>query len=176
MAKKPEPQKKKRGRPSKFTQELADYICAMIREGISEREICDKPDMPCIQTLWNWKEAHPEFLEQTARARRQSAELYALRAMQVAQETSDFAEKVAEGQVEIGGEPLRNLPAGYVEAKKMLMQQLNREAGLRDDRNFGDRKSVAVTGADGGAVKIEQKATVSQLTTEELMKIAGLTE
>lgn len=174
MAKKPATQKKKRGRPSKFTRELADRICAMIREGISEREICDMPDMPCFQTLWNWKDAHPEFLEQTVRARAQSAELFNRRATRVAEETSDFADKVADGQIEIGGEPLRHLPSGYVEAKKLLIQQLNREAGLRDDKNFGDRKRVAVTGADGGAVKVEEKTDLSGLPLAKLKAVREL--
>lgn len=39
-----------------------------------------------------------------------------------------------------------DFPKGYVDAKKLLVQELNREAAIRDDSRFGDRKRVDVTG------------------------------
>lgn len=54
-----------------------------------------------------------------------------------------------------------------------MVQELNREAAIRDDRNYGDRRRVAVTGADGGAVKIETKQ-VTSLSNEELLEIARM--
>ena len=61
-----------------------------------------------------------------------------------------------------------------MKAKKLLIQQLNREAGLRDDKNFGDRKRVAVTGADGGAVKVEEKTDLSGLPLAKLKAVREL--
>ena len=54
----------------------------------------------------------------------------------------------------------------------MLMQRLDKEAGLRDDSRYGDRKRVALTGADGGALEVRQ--TLQSLTTEPLLEIARL--
>ena len=68
--------KKKMGRPTRYSHELAEKICDLIRSGKSERQICAMKGMPSIQTLWVWKEKHPEFLEQSARARADSADFY----------------------------------------------------------------------------------------------------
>mgnify|MGYP001531756412 FL=1 len=65
--------KNKVGRPSSYTQELADEIIELIRNGYSEREICRKRGMPSLKTLWNWKDQHPEFLRQSARERELTA-------------------------------------------------------------------------------------------------------
>ena len=67
-----------------------------------------------------------------------------------------------------------SFPKGVVDAIRISIQEDAREAGLRDDSRFGDRKKVALTGADGGAVKIEAKQEIRSLSTDELLAIAGL--
>lgn len=137
---------KKTGRPTKYSAALAEKVCDLIREGISERKIGKMPGMPDASTLRVWKSQHPEFQAQSARARAESAALYAEKAVEVAQAASDFADKVASGRATRLGVPMCDLPKGYVDAKKLLYQALCREAALRDDSNFGDRKRVDVTG------------------------------
>lgn len=108
------------------------------------------------------------------RAREESAALYREKALGIAQETAKTAVKALRGEItDALGEPVKDLPRGYVEAQKLLVQELNREAAIRDDRNYGDRRRVAVTGADGGAVKIETKQ-VTSLSNEELLEIARM--
>lgn len=168
------PNASKGGRPSTYTPELAERICDLIREGKSERQICKMPGMPDAVTLRRWKDTNPEFCTQSARAREESASLYREKALGIAQETANTAVKALRGEITDGlGEPVKDLPRGYVEAQKLLIQELNREAALRDDRNYGDRRRVAVTGADGGAVKIETKQ-VTSLSNEELLEIARM--
>ena len=165
---------RKVGRPTKYTPELAEKICDLIREGLSEREICSQKGMPDASTLGRWKDNNQEFCIQSARAREESAALYREKALGIAQETAKTAVKVLRGEItDALGEPVKDLPRGYVEAQKLLVQELNREAAIRDDRNYGDRRRVAVTGADGGAVKIETKQ-VTSLSNEELLEIARM--
>lgn len=165
---------RKLGRSTKYTPELAEKICCLIREGMSERQICKMPGMPSIDALNDWKAKYPDFLQQSARAREESAALYREKALQVAQESADVAAKVLHGDLKNSdGDQVRDLPRGYVEAQKLLIQELNREAAIRDDRNYGDRRRVAVTGADGGAVKIETKQ-ITSLSNEELLEIARM--
>lgn len=165
---------RKPGRPTKYTPELAEKICDLIREGMSERKICKMPDMPTAPTLRKWKDDRSEFLSQSARAREESAALYREKALGIAQETANTAVRALRGEItDALGETVKDLPRGYVEAQKLLVQELNREAALRDDRNYGDRRRVAVTGADGGAVKIETKQ-VTSLSNEELLEIARM--
>lgn len=43
-----------RGRPTTFTQEVADKICAMLADGMTLREVCRQADMPLESTVRSW--------------------------------------------------------------------------------------------------------------------------
>lgn len=49
-----EPQKKKTGRPSKYTPEVAQKMCEMLAEGIPLREICRQDGFPEWRTVYDW--------------------------------------------------------------------------------------------------------------------------
>lgn len=157
---------KKTGRPSKYSRALAEQICELIRSGKSERQICAMKGMPAIQTLWVWKEKYPEFLEQSARARADSADVYNDRR----QKKADELYRIAESHLRNG----ESIPKGIVEAFKVSMQEDAREAANRDDSRFGDRKRVALTGADGGAVKIENNLVLDDVSLDDLKKVRAL--
>lgn len=165
----------KMGRPSLYSKELAEKIIALIEEGNSERKICKMAGMPSIETLRQWKNNNPEFLAQSARARQSSAEKFREEALQIAYDTAKFAEDVANLQkVTVGGIPLVEIPKGYVEAKKLLIQELNREAAIRDDSRFGDRKKVQMTGANDGPIEVKQDIDLTGVTTENLKAVREL--
>ena len=50
----PEPPKKKTGRPSKYTPEIAQKMCEMLADGIPLREICRQDGFPAWQTVYDW--------------------------------------------------------------------------------------------------------------------------
>lgn len=84
--------KDKGGRPTKYTQELAERICQRLAAGTSLRNICKAEDMPSISTVCLWViqnrregEAAP-FSEQYARARQAQA-------MQMADEIVDISDE-----------------------------------------------------------------------------------
>jgi len=62
------------GRPSSFTQEVADRICEALMEGHSLRAICAAEDMPNKGTVFRWLAANKEFSDQYARAREAQAD------------------------------------------------------------------------------------------------------
>lgn len=64
------------GRPSSYTQEIADAICEQLMEGISLREICRQNDMPGLTTVHMWLLKHDAFREQYARAREVQADTH----------------------------------------------------------------------------------------------------
>lgn len=49
-----EPPKKKIGRPSKYTPEIAQKMCEMLADGIPLREICRQEGFPAWQTVYDW--------------------------------------------------------------------------------------------------------------------------
>lgn len=57
------------GRPSDFTDEIADLICDMIAEGSSLRTICLDDDMPNRSTVLRWLAGNNEFAAKYAHAR-----------------------------------------------------------------------------------------------------------
>ena len=68
----PEPQPL--GRPSSFTQDVADRICEGLAEGYSLRRICMDKGMPNAGTVCRWLASNESFREQYARAREAQAE------------------------------------------------------------------------------------------------------
>jgi hypothetical protein len=62
------------GRPSSFTQEIADTICQRIADGQSLRSICSLEAMPGQTTVFRWLESNEAFRDQYARAREVQAD------------------------------------------------------------------------------------------------------
>lgn len=77
---------KKIGRPSSFTQHVADVICTRIAEGDSLRKICEDEDMPDRVTIYRWLAAYPEFCNQYTRAREDQADTLADEIIAIADE------------------------------------------------------------------------------------------
>lgn len=77
---------KKIGRPSSFTQHIAEVICDRIAEGESLREICREDDMPTRMTIYRWLQADPVFCDQYARAREDQADTLADEIIAIADE------------------------------------------------------------------------------------------
>jgi hypothetical protein len=83
-----------RGRPSIYSQELADRICERLASGESLRAICADDGMPDGKTVRNWLSDKPDFVLQYARAREDQAEAHADRIIEIADdETIDANHK-----------------------------------------------------------------------------------
>jgi hypothetical protein len=63
------------GRPSKYSEALADRIVDYLMEGASMVKICDLPDMPHRRTVLRWMESESDFATKCARAREMQADL-----------------------------------------------------------------------------------------------------
>ena len=130
---------KQRGAPSLYSKGLADKIIDLISQGYSEREIVKMQGMPSLRTLQNWKDKYPDFLQQSARAREESANLYDDKRRQTNEWLRELMLEHAKS-----GEPI---PKGVVEAARAVMQEDARSAAIRNDALFGDRKTVAIDAA-----------------------------
>lgn len=152
-----------KGRPSIYSKELEDSIIDLIESGLSERKIAQMDGMPSIRTIHRWKDEKPEFCLHAKHARAASADIYNDRRM----EKSDKLYEEALKRLETG-EPF---PKGVVEAIRASMQEDAREAAQRDDSRYGDRKRVALTGGDGGAVKVTTSPDLSGVDLEKLKAV-----
>lgn len=80
--------KETRGRPSTYTQEIADTICERIAEGESLRTICRDAHMPARSSVFKWLSIHTLFADHYARARIAQADALAEQILEIADETS----------------------------------------------------------------------------------------
>lgn len=114
------------GRPSKFSDELADDICERLAEGESLRSICRDDGMPRLATIFRWL-ADPRmasFRDQYERAREAQADTYA-------DEIVDIADGVAAAREGVGPDPVRDRLA--VDARKWVASKLK-------PKRYGDRQ------------------------------------
>lgn len=89
------------GRPSEYNQEIASQLCAQLAEGISLRTVCKSPDMPGLSTVFKWLHKHPEFVEQYARAKEESAEAMAEDILDIADDGTNDWMTIQKGKLEI---------------------------------------------------------------------------
>lgn len=89
------------GRPTIFTQEIADEFLAHVTMGRSFRKICSQDHMPSIATIYNWFRVHPTFLEQYTHAKEESADAMVEDLLDIADEPETFTETttLADGSV-----------------------------------------------------------------------------
>ena len=72
------------GRPSEYTEEKADAICALISQGESVKSIGGMKDMPSEAGIYKWLAAYPTFVEKYTRAREQQADVYSQQIVDIA--------------------------------------------------------------------------------------------
>jgi hypothetical protein len=74
------------GRPSDYSEELADRICAEVGRGRAIVKICDEDWAPCYATVKNWQRSKPDFMANYARAKEESADFMADEILSIADE------------------------------------------------------------------------------------------
>lgn len=61
--------KNKGGRPTIYTEELANELCRLLMDGWSLNRICKLEHMPSRQTFYDWFQKNKEFLDKYTHAR-----------------------------------------------------------------------------------------------------------
>lgn len=79
------------GRPSSYTQELADSICeALVESDFGLEQVCEANDkFPSARTVFRWVENNEEFRQQYVRAKVSQAEVQAYRGLKEALGATD---------------------------------------------------------------------------------------
>lgn len=158
--------KKKIGRPSKYTPELAEEICERLSNGEPLRQICRDDHMPAWSAVYQWMEkdealsvaiAHAREAGQDAMAERAFAEMY------------DEPERILS---ESGG----RIDPGYVQLVKARAEITLKMLAKWNPKRYGDR--IAVAGDAESPLRVEAEVKADKLlealiTNAELRKTAG---
>lgn len=72
------------GRKSTYDPKVAAQICDKLSHGIPLAEICRGNGMPAVRTVSLWKQAHPEFAADFARARDEGYDALAAQCIEIA--------------------------------------------------------------------------------------------
>lgn len=161
-------------RPTDYTPELGAEICRRIGEGRSLRKVCQDEDMPAKTTVMRWlcDRDKGSFRDQYALAREDQADVLFDEAIEIADDGSqDYTTKqIGEGADAVSVEVVDH---EHIQRSKLRVDTRKWAAGRLAPKKYGER--VAVTGHDGGAIKMENStvsATPSQIR-DELHAIFG---
>lgn len=79
------------GRPTEFTQEMADYVCMLIATTpVGLKKLCQMhPDIPYFTTILRWRFQRREFRKQFDEAKRLQAQALAEDCLDIADESED---------------------------------------------------------------------------------------
>jgi len=118
-------EKNKGGRPTKYTTELAQYICDIVAthpHGI-QRLVKMYPKMPDVATITNWRHVYPEFFADYVQARQKQAHLLFECAIDEIEELEEYVYK----NPDTGA---REINAGIVAMKKAIANTKSRHAAI----------------------------------------------
>lgn len=144
MSKIEKPAKAKRGRPSSYSEEVADVILQRIMGGEGLVTICMDDDMPGTSTVYRWLAA-PEnelFRDRYARAREVQADVLADEILRIA-DTPQVGRKVkidADGEEEITEGDMIEHRRLQVDARKWYASKLA-------PKKYGDKQQVEHSGS-----------------------------
>ena len=130
---------KKIGRPTVFTQHIADLICVRISEGESLKSITLDEEMPDRATVYRWLAADPAFCDMYARAREDQADTLADEIMAIADETPDLNPILDKhgALIEI------QLHSAYLQWQKQRIDARKWTAMKLKPKKYGDRQILA---------------------------------
>ena len=130
------------GRPTKFTQELADEICERISEGESLRRICLSDHMPSRITVYSWllDDRYSAFLTKYTRARDFQAETMFDEMNDIADDGSnDYMENVDDQGAVIG----YKLNGEHIQRSRLRIDTRKWIASKLKPKKYGDKLELS---------------------------------
>ena len=143
------PKNTKLGRPTTYSQEIADEICLRLSHGESLRSIVKDSHMPAQSTVYIWLLKNAPFAEQYTRAREEQAETHADEIVAIADETPQTTPVFdKEGnQIDI------KLDSAYIQWQRQRIDARKWTAAKLRPKKYGDR--VVHAGDDDNPMVVE---------------------
>lgn len=123
------------GRPTDYSQELADSICQEIGEGKSLRAVLRGESMPSMATVWRWLREKPEFQQQYTRATDERTESQQELLLEMGQEAIEEAK-------EADPKAANAVVSGY----KLMADNLKWSMSKMKPKKYGDKLDLTSGG------------------------------
>ena len=137
------------GRPSSYTQETADHICAQLASGMPLTKICAADGMPDVATVYRWLVANATFRETYARAREDQADTLADQIIEIADDGKHD---------DIDGE----LCADNIQRSRLRVDARKFIAAKLKPKKYGDLVKHEHGGADGAPIPVSIAVTYAK--------------
>jgi len=149
-----------RGRPTDYTLELSDEICARLSEGESMRSVCRDDAMPVLTTIFRWLRTKPEFKQQYDIAKEESAESHADQMIDIAD--NEVSQPVLEDGLPlvIDGKIVMKIDQTAIAHAKLRIDTRKWAASKLNPRKYGEKQQIEHSGKIG----------LADLTDEELAR------
>jgi hypothetical protein len=138
------------GRPSSFSEEIADTICERLIDGQSLRAICTDGDMPNASTVTRWLASNEAFRAQYTHAREAQADTLADEILDISDDgTNDWMERRREdGSVD------EVLNHEHVTRSKLRVDARKWLAAKLQPKKYGDSALLKHADADGNKLDL----------------------
>lgn len=133
------------GRPSTFTQEIADEICRRLAQGEPLEKICRDDHMPSSRTVLRWKDASEAFMSDIACAREAGFDRIASDCLDIADETSNDT---------VHGESGARANTEWISRSKLRIETRLKLLSKWDPKRYGDKITQEHTGPEGAPLTI----------------------
>jgi hypothetical protein len=148
----------KMGRPSVYSDELANEICVRLGLGESLRKICLDERIPSLATVMTWLSRKPDFLEQYTRAREIQAETQFDELIDIVDQHPDLAHVVGKD-----GELIEvKFDSSYVQWMKLRVDTRKWTAARMAPKKYGEQKQPEQT----------QDLTIIDVNVRDMMDVA----
>jgi hypothetical protein len=147
------------GRPTKYTQELADYICERLACGESMRSVCRDADLPAVSSVFKWIREDAEFSSQYAKAKEESADALIEDMLDIADNgVNDYMENLdADGKC-VG----YRLNGEFLQRSKLRVDVRKWAASKLKPKKYGDKTQVDNTSSDGSMSPVSKIELVAK--------------
>tara|TARA_R110000772_G_scaffold266658_1_gene389376 strand:- start:656 stop:1141 length:486 start_codon:yes stop_codon:yes gene_type:complete len=130
------------GRPSDYTPELADSICERLAAGESMRSVSRDDKMPAMSTLFKWIRELPEFTEQYAIAKTESADALVEDMLDIADNQVDQPLLVDGIPLEVDGKVVKVKDAVSVNHARLRVDTRKWAASKLKPKKYGDKIAI----------------------------------
>lgn len=139
--------KRKPGRPSSYTPEVADEILKRMSNGESLSAICREPGKPNIGTILDWQDQFPEFHQRYEKARQMQAMALVEGIFEIADDgTNDYTTDKDGNEV---------VNRDHIQRSRLRVDTRKWFASKVLPKLYGEKLVAELTGKDGGPIKIE---------------------